>query len=470
MRSEEAHTAGAVIAALYECSASIPVTSLAIPLYPGAYKLDDPTRIALGYKNVVKVLDALTALGWIEIAERGWHNAAGQGKVTRFAAAGDLMQFFAETGARWMPQEALPGRELIILKDAVEDENDPDTLTKHVIPTPDTTVTREFRANLAKLNAFLFEHCVCLDLTDEQLLTLSRDLVINHQVKAEQQRRSLPAVNFLRVGLRRIFARGSFEKHGRFYGGWWQSVPSKYRPFVTIDDRKTVELDYSGMALRLLYASEGKDIGNDDPYAIGIADEGSPAKRDLIKKFTNAILNDEDGKFRLTRDELALLGVNHNQLLQRVRKRHHPVAHHFNTGVGLRLMYQDSVIAEKVMHKLMSLDIVCLPIHDSFIVRAGFEQALELTMNVAFREVTGKDTKIKATYRPLDPESEKLSRKLYDSLRETLKESLVDEGVPDNAYIGIINTGDLWDSLNRGDRTIYRRFVSSWLQLHPLSD
>jgi len=470
MRAEEARTADAVIAALYECSASLPVTSLAIPLYPGAYKIDDPARIALGYKNVAKVLAALTALGWIEIVERGWHNAAGQGKVTRFAAAGDLKQFFTETGARWMPQEAQPGQELIILKDTVVDEHDPDILTKHVVPTPDTPATREFRANLTKLNAFLFEHCICLDVTDDQLLTLSHELMTNHPMKVGGQRRTPAAINFLRVGLRRIFARGSFEKHGRFYGGWWQSVPSKYRPFITIDDRKTVELDYSGMALRLLYAIEGRDIGEDDPYAIGIPDEGNPGKRALIKEFTNAILNDENGRFRLKTTELDFLGVAHHELLRLIERRHHHVAHHFNTGVGLKLMYQDSVIAEKVMHNLMSLDIVCLPIHDSFIVRTGFEQALELAMNVAFKEVTGKDTKIKATYRPLDPEVEALSRQRHNALSDAREQSLTADGVPEGAHVGVVHGRDLWDRLDRDDRKIYRGFVGSWLQQHPLSD
>ena len=40
--------------------------------------------------------------------------------------------------------------------------------------------------------------------------------------------------------VRRIFNNGSFEEGGRFYGGWWERVPSRYRPQITIDGMPTV--------------------------------------------------------------------------------------------------------------------------------------------------------------------------------------------------------------------------------------
>lgn len=467
MREDERLTAERIVTALYECYCSIPRMLLAIPLSSGAYSRKDPKRIPLGYKNVTKIIEVLKGLGWMTIEVKGWHDPETRaGQVSRFSASGELAQYFAEIGYRWMAQSLPLNQELIVLKD-----KDPDTSSKFVIATPDTSEVREFRARLERFNHFLFDHCICLDLQDDQLLAIGEELLLNHKRQRDWKEIQLPAINFLRVGLRRIFARGGLERGGRFYDGWWQNVPSKYRPYITIDGRKTVEIDYSGMALRILYAREGKDIGDKDPYAIGLPGEGNENKRPLIKEFVNAILNDDKGEFKLQKTELALLGVTHSQLLKLVRERHHQVAHHFYTGIGLELMFLDSVIAEMVMHNLMNLGIVCLPIHDSFIVRSGFEQGLDLAMKKAFKTVVNAEAIVKAVYRPIDSEVELLSKALIERFSETDRKRLNAEGINvDVDAIGVVNGVQLWDLISRNDRVIHSNFVGTWSQRHPLMD
>ena len=41
-------------------------------------------------------------------------------------------------------------------------------------------------------------------------------------------------IDFTKRMLYRPFNNGSFEEGGRFYGGWWQSVPKEFRPSITI--------------------------------------------------------------------------------------------------------------------------------------------------------------------------------------------------------------------------------------------
>ena len=43
----------------------------------------------------------------------------------------------------------------------------------------------------------------------------------------------------------------SFDEGGRFYGGWWERVPSRYRSHITIDGMPTVEMNYAAIQPRL---------------------------------------------------------------------------------------------------------------------------------------------------------------------------------------------------------------------------
>src|SRR5665213_2823864 len=60
-------------------------------------------------------------------------------------------------------------------------------------------------------------------------------------------------VEFERVRLYRVFNNGSFKEGGRFYGGWWQGIPSRYRQYITIDGHTTWEYDYSYLHPAMLY-------------------------------------------------------------------------------------------------------------------------------------------------------------------------------------------------------------------------
>ena len=53
--------------------------------------------------------------------------------------------------------------------------------------------------------------------------------------------------------VRRIFNSPDLSLGGRIYGGFWQQLNSEYRDMITIDGQQTIEIDYSGMGIALLY-------------------------------------------------------------------------------------------------------------------------------------------------------------------------------------------------------------------------
>lgn len=68
--------------------------------------------------------------------------------------------------------------------------------------------------------------------------------------------------------VRRMFSRGSWELNGRFYGAWWQLVPSGLRKEIYINDTPTVEVDFKGLHVSFLSAEQGVELDG-DPYLLG---------------------------------------------------------------------------------------------------------------------------------------------------------------------------------------------------------
>ena len=209
-----------------------------------------------------------------------------------------------------------------------------------------------------------------------------------------------PRIHLNRLQLRRIFSRGSMSLGGRFYDGWWQQLPSVFRPHIAINGKPTVEIDYSAMAIRVLYAKKGAAYPSDqDPYDLGLPQWQGPQdlRRREIKTFVNALLNDEKKTYRLSTEAGNILGLNHDQLLEAFSSKHPLLADLIGTKAGLEAMYIDSQIAEIVMLEGVKQGILILPIHDSFIIRAKYEQGLKRLMQAAFSVVTGANTQLSAT-------------------------------------------------------------------------
>lgn len=195
--------------------------------------------------------------------------------------------------------------------------------------------------------------------------------------------------------LYRVFSRGSFELGGRFYSNY-QTLPKELRRHIFINGQPTVELDYSAHHIRMAYHLEGIDY-KEDPY-IAITDD--PEERKVFKLLLLVAMNAEDEESALVgfrnknREKLkALIGDLKNTtlkpLLARVKEAHPQIANYIHADAGVKLQYLDSQITEAILLRMTEQDIPCLPIHDSYIVPAQYEELLLVAMKEEYRQVMG---------------------------------------------------------------------------------
>ena len=421
-----------------------------------------PTRIHYSFRYFNDVYKAIVQLKWISID----NGEQGVG-YTRIHAKNRLKSTFKAIGLIWTKQQPKSLEDLVVVRDRVETTpkksrhpKAPKKYKKITLTTPDTPEVTTMAESLYSYNEFLTHHCLSINANDSELYDIAKALAGNKTSEANEED-NIANLDFSRVQLRRIFSRGELTKHGRFYNGWWQSLPSIYRQHITIDGYKTSEVDYSNMSLRIVYALQGigRDV-HDDLYDIGLDNwlGGDDPRRKLIKVFVNALMNDETGNYSLTKAELRVLGLTHEELLALVLNTHAPIADKLTDGIGMKATYLDSKIAELVMRTMQEDGIVALPIHDSFRVRAGYQKWLEVVMEAAFRAVTGASV---AT----DADGPRLSKHFgmsKDRFKEVEKEHNQDESS------GIFNASDLdFDTLFK--ETIMKKYLSYWAQWRTLN-
>jgi bifunctional DNA-binding transcriptional regulator/antitoxin component of YhaV-PrlF toxin-antitoxin module len=371
-----------IISSLYQVTV-IPNKSKAvsIPLSNSSFDKSNINGEKVSYsKDYTRdVFNVMLQLGWIE-AVKGTEQSK---KYTRISACGLLLSKFKEIGLIWFEQQKIADYKTVLLRDVVRDAGgkvirDKKTrkTSKYFVATPKSGEVDRMKVNLNKINSFLAKQCITIDLDDEQLSSLMNELNSSNQ-----------SVSLFNVQLVRIFSRGSMDKGGRFYRGWWQTIPSKYRPLIRINDKKTVEIDYSSIGLRILYAKVGKELPVErDLYDIGLNNwiPFKDERRPIVKKVFNTLINDEDSVFLLNEK---LLGISLEEFLNRVELHHEPIYHLLRTEAGLQSQKVDSDVAEQVMLELIDEGIPVLPIHDSFIVPAGFD--IEPLMNQVFKSICG---------------------------------------------------------------------------------
>ena len=385
-----------LIEGLYQSYFAFPRSSLAIPLSKDAYSVGSTYEIPFSYRAVKDIVDASKETDFIEVVF-GTYNPNGKGLVTRLRPKGRLLAHFERVGIKWRqmsPPNKLEGIVLSMKKAGKE---------RRLVERDESSEVAKMQDSLLRINKFLSHQCISLDLPDVAFASGNFEATVNHlsvstaDVSLIENFRT--AHSLQNVFLKRIFAQGSLQKGGRFYGGWWQSIPSRMRKRVTINGYRTIEFDYSGLACAMLYAMEGQALPS-DPYDVGLINYVGidDPRRKIVKRYLNAILNDESGRYRLDPEELAKLGITQNDLLQRIIKLHKPLERYLYSGIGVKLQYLDSQIAERVILRLLRINEVCLPIHDSFIVRVEATLDLVSAMKQEFFALFKQEVDMKAVF------------------------------------------------------------------------
>ena len=341
----------------------------------------------LSYRMVRNVTDFLVSAGHLEMpAGKGvWHPDVLQRRTTRYRATRRLIDRCQDCGINRYMIVPFRNPEVIILRDRKKRKQSQGDTIDYV----DTPFTRTARRNLERINDFISGHMINLDLTDDQEEALMLRL----------RGRDDGYIDHTKTRLVRIFNNGSFQEGGRLYGGWWQGIPGDYRTLLTINGKRIVQLDYSGMHFSIMYAQLGMDTPMEDPYALEGYDAGL---RGHIKKAFNIIINCNTRaqaigtiNGRIKNGKLSSELLSGERLIQAFIETHPLIRDKIASGEGVRGQFVDSQVAERILLKGMKIGLCILPIHDGFITTRGDEFVLEKLMNDSFEEVTGHSARLK---------------------------------------------------------------------------
>lgn len=368
-----------------------------IPMGKDSFTTSAPHNLhSLSYVVINRVIDSLVSMKWITF-QKGYIKSDESNVCSYATATKNLKNIFVLKPFEWKERVLNPRRQIIILRNRL-----PESKEKIDIAYTQNKTTRNMHKNLYRINTFLNQNAICLHLLNSGIEKLALEISTHASSKKEKPK----MLNFANTQLRRVFSRGSFKKGGRFYGGWWQNIPKKYRPYITINGFATCEIDFSEMHPRIMYHRQGISPPKGDLYDIGLRDSKIPydkevepyySQRKIIKRFFNALINDESGQHTLTKEDSKFLGMSTNQLKNQLIDRHPILREILRKGKGLEYQYLDSQIAEKILLKLLDKGIVCLPIHDSFICSLIEQNELKKAMQEAYEEVLSHPCEIKGT-------------------------------------------------------------------------
>ncbi len=228
---------------------------------------------------------------------------------------------------------------------------------------------------------------------------------------------------------RRIYKDPECESYGRIHGGIWQNIPSKARPFISINGRGVVEVDICSTHPLIAYTQEGYDLtelleAESKPYDLSqfpgwrheielsavIATDREILKQGLMNCFNcgsqvqaqqalwEAIRTHKDKYTKKNLwwpryKELEKKGITYPAIIEALRQKHWRIEGWlFQDGSRagwLRLNVWESEIALRVLQHFSAIGVPVLPIHDSFIVQANRKQELVDVLVHAIQEVLG---------------------------------------------------------------------------------
>lgn len=292
-------------------------------------------KLFFKYDLFVPLLNDLIGLGYVE-QELGCEAMKRRTRIKATPKLIDRCQAWDIQQVHRAPD--VPEEESIILKDS----------DKHVIDYVDNVLTHMWRKKLAAINAKLEATAITVP-----------------GVKCDTSAKRL----------HRVFNDGSWRKGGRFVGGFWQQLSRLDRQQILIDGQPCCELDFKATHATMVYNMQGM-AAPEDSYNIPGFD------RDTVKKAFLVLFNCEGREATLNAMRHEKHIKKSEDVLTVIEETHPAICEHFHKReLGLQLQQLDSLIAAGVMDDMCKSNIVCLPIHDSFIVATEHEQALHNSMS-----------------------------------------------------------------------------------------
>lgn len=327
------HAVRYILLELWKASRCIPAGEVSINKRSGYYseqneRYRDPL---LTYKQTMAAFEGLVKLGFVEITQKGHYDGESlEGGLTLIIAADELKERLDELQGN--PAIAMGpdlSRETILLRNRIDGH-------RVLVDYEDTDNTDKYRQNLYIINSCFVKHWFDLEVLDTEIPVLE-DRISSHSNKEP--------IDLSKRTLVRIFSNGSFKEGGRFYRGWWQNVPSEYRKYITIDEKRTGEGDFSQLNPHMLYFANNKELGSEDAYD-RVLDGQHRAK---VKEAFNVMVQANTPLKSCPKTiDLSEIDISWSELRDRILASHKPIAHEFFNGVGNKLQFKDSTADDDV--------------------------------------------------------------------------------------------------------------------------
>jgi len=379
---------------LYVCWCEDPTKYLGISSNRNDWSIGRYKAIHLS-ATILDVLDWLVAEGLVD-KRNHFHSAnRSMSRTARYRASERLQSMFKAALFGLDDIGTHDNEECIVLKQ-VEIRDDETAEKSKSIDYEDTPETEAMREQLTAYNKLLKQSHI-------DIHSLTKPLIQRENKKGPRKGRS----NTVAVGqhnkfVRRIFSRGSWHMHGRFYGGWWQQIGSELRRHIFINGNPTVEVDFKSMHVALLNAELGVVVV-DDPYKVDVdlfpkldRQEVRGWNKTLVLTAINA--KDRTSTYSAFRSdaktgspEKRLKNIQLARLLDAFILKNPHLSQYLCSDQGILLMNKDSQIAADIMNSLTDKGIPVLTVHDSFIVQRHHFSELRIAMVMASLKHCGRN-------------------------------------------------------------------------------
>ena len=371
---------------LYVAWLDDPELSIGLGMTKSAYKENKRYNALFISAKMIDVVNQAYEVGLID-KETGSEMS---GMTTRIRASDKLAAIFNETDLTLFElTEEQPNQEVIILNKK-EFRNDKERTIQVDYEDIDFEPIIEMRQQLQQYNALLWRTFIDIPTREEPVIEQpywdkkAREMKIR-RVKLSQDNKFV----------RRVFYRDDWNLGGRFHGGWWQSIKEDWRKQIYINDESTIEQDYSGLHINLLYGLQGLEPQR-DPYTLdNLLGFSDAEQRKIVKGLALMGINALSPKatfsaFRQDQQtgsvEKSLKDKQLKLLLEAFKEKHPAIADSICTDKGVELMQVDGRITAKVVNHFTKKNIPVLTIHDSYITPNSHTGELRRVMNDAVAE------------------------------------------------------------------------------------
>ena len=381
---------------LYVAFIDDPKLTIGLPMYPDAYSKKSNWRSIYITSMIIPIVNRAVEVGLLEI----WKGNESQKRVSRIRSTKILRKLFKKSalGSYYIDLQS-SNRPPIVFREK-KDKNKKGqrkNYTPHEVP----NLTKQDIKNLAHSAVIIQEYNAAINRSYVDIPDLNARRL---KVSKSGGKKTYVQITQSQKNIYRVFNDFSMDSGGRFYGPFWQQMPKLDRYRLYIDDEPTVELDYSGLHINLIYAvlEIQNKYNNSDPYSLDlshyeITDEDA---RRLGKQLMLIALNASDQSKAIAafrdwmrkeeKDILKCLPDLTNKTIEPImtvlENKHPLIKEQFYTGIAKGLMSLDSMIMEDIIKQSLEHGFTVLPVHDSIIVQRKHGELADKIMKNAYEK------------------------------------------------------------------------------------